>query len=280
MSYGLAWAPDDHLWVVDRGLGRVSIFDTAGVFQRSLRRGNPSFFYPWLGGIDERGFFYDLESASFPERRRFLVRYDPALSPMDTIPLPQHPQGPQTIEIQIEGGISAYTKPFAGSAVWALTQDGGMWVAITDEYRLLRLSPEGDTLRVVTKPFEPVQVSSEERDRVLDGYRGSGVSLSRSQIPDVKPAVQQVLVDDGGNVWVIPVRPGDETGRTAEVFDPDGIYLGEVELPVPIHVLHPVVFRDRALVTVTTDSLEVPFVVRYEIEGAGAGGPIPLSRCP
>jgi hypothetical protein len=267
--YALAWSPDDHLWVVDRGLGRVSIFDTAGVFVTSRRRGNPFFASPWPGGIDERGHFYDLESAPFPERRKFLVRYDSALSPMDTIRLPQHPKGPQTIEIQVEGGITTYSKPFAGSAVWSLTQDGGMWVAITDEYRLLRLSPNGDTLRVVTKPFHPVQVTSEERDRVVDGYRRAGRSLSRSQIPDVKPAVGQVLVDDRGNVWVIPVRPGEDTGRFAEVFDPDGVYLGEVELPVPILVRHPVAFREGVLATVTTDSLEVPFVVRFEIRGYG-----------
>lgn len=268
--YALAWASDDRLWVVDRGLGRVSVFDTAGVFIESLRRGNSFFAYPWPGGVDEDGFFYDLESSGGPEGGRYLVRFDSLLQAVDTIQLPQHPDGPQVIQVQSGPGVATYSKPFAGTVGWILTRDGGMWVAITDEYKLLRLSRSGDTLRVVTKLFEPVPVTGEEREEVLRGYRGRGVDLSVFQVPDFKPAIAGLFLDDEENIWVIPVREGDRTGHVAEVFDGSGLYLGEVELPVRLLGALPVVFRDGALATVATDTLDVPFVVRFEI-GEGSG---------
>ena len=267
--YALALNPANQLWVVDRGLGRVSIFDTAGVFLEGRRRGNPFFALPWPGGIDRQGFFYDLESKPGPERSRFLVRYDSLLRAVDTIPLPQHPDGPAEIHVRTEGGVSTYSKPFAGTAEWVLTRDGGMWVAITDQYRLLRISRTGDTLRVITKPFDPVSVTREERDQVLDGYGRSGVDLSAFEIPDSKPAIATLFVDDKDRPWVIPVKPGDRTGSVAEVFDSDGVYLGEVQLPVPLFLRNPVVFRDGMLATVTTDSLGVPFVVQFRIQAGG-----------
>jgi hypothetical protein len=267
--YALEWDPKDRLWIVDRGLGRVSIFDTAGVFLTSRRRGNPYFAYPWPGGIDAEGSFYDLESGPAGEFRRFLVRFDTLLHAVDTIPLPQHPDGPAEIRVSIEGGVATYPKPFAGTARWALTGDGGMWVAITDRYRLLRLSRHGDTLLVATKPFEPVPVTDEERDQVLDGYRRSGVDLSAFEIPDSKPAIATLLVDDVGRPWVIPVRPEDRTGSVAEVFDSTGVFLGEVDLPVSL-LRGPVAFRNGTLATVTEDSLGVPFVVQFRVLGGSS----------
>jgi hypothetical protein len=144
-----------------------------------------------------------------------------------------------------------------------------MWVVITDQYRLLRISRTGDTLRVITKPFDPVSVTREERDQVLDGYRRSGVDLSAFEIPDSKPAIATLFVDDKDRPWVIPVKPGDRTGSVAEVFDSVGVFLGEVQLPVPLLLRNPVVFRDGMLATVTTDSLGVPFVVQFRIQSGG-----------
>ncbi|MBT8398175.1 MAG: hypothetical protein KJN92_14480, partial [Gemmatimonadetes bacterium] len=145
-----------------------------------------------------------------------------------------------------------------------------LWVAITDQYRLLRLSPGGDTLRVVTKPFDPVPVTAEERDRALDGLRDVGAQVSRFDVPDSKPAIADLFVDDEDHAWVVPVLPGDLTGSMAEVFDAEGVFLGRVELPLPLPV-SPVTIQNASLTTVTEDSLGVPYVVQFQIQGRPGG---------
>ena len=74
------------------------------------------FAYPWPGGIDENGFFYDLESGAGADRKNVLVRYDNDLSALDTIPVPEHPDGSPGIQVAIPGGVATYPKPFGGRA--------------------------------------------------------------------------------------------------------------------------------------------------------------------
>ncbi len=222
------------------------------------------------GGIDSEGFFYDLEKSSSPGREEVLVRYDGQFHAVDTIPVPEHPEGSAGIQVPTPRGVATYPKPFAGRAEWALVSDGGMWVAITDQYKLLRLTREGDTLRVVTKPFVPVSVTAEERDERLKGLREVGADLSRFEVPSSKPPIADIFVDDQENAWVIPVLAGDETESIAEVFDSLGVFLGEVQLPLRLPA-SPVIIRDQTLTTITIDSLGVPYVVRFKIQDRSAG---------
>jgi hypothetical protein len=207
---------------------------------------------------------------SGPEGGDFLVRYDSLLNAVDTLPLPEHPAGPAEIQVPVTGGVATYPKPFAGTTAWALTSDGGMWVAITDQYKLLRLSEDMDTVRVATKPFEPVPVPGEERDEILERFRDLGADLSRFAIPDSKPAIANLFVDDRDFAWVIPVLPGDETGSLAQVFDTLGVFLGEVQIPIRVR-FSPVIIRDETLTAVTTDSLGVPYVVQFQIQKKSNG---------
>lgn len=261
----MVWSPDDHLWVVDRGPRRISIFDTTGTFVSSRRRPNSRSFDPWRGGINDFGFFYDLGYRRLGEED-YLVRFDTLLNALDTIPVPRHPDGPQVVEVGTANSRGWYSIPFSGWAIWTLTPDGGMWVAITDQYKLLRLSAAGDTLRVVTKSFDKLPVTAGEKSEAIESFRSRGLNLSPSQIPDFKPAISHILLDDQSNLWVIPRREEDELDRLAQIFDSSGVYLGEVKLPVPIHGRSWTKIRGGTVVTVTTDSLGVPFVVRMEIQ--------------
>jgi hypothetical protein len=146
-----------------------------------------------------------------------------------------------------------------------LAGDGGLWVAITDRYQLLRLGPGGDTLRISWKPFEPLPVRSEEIDEAIEGMDWFRGEIDRSRFPDVKPAIDRILLDDEGNVWVVPLREGEERGRFVQVFDSTGFYLGELDLPIQLLYVRPVVIRDNTMAAVVTDTLDVPYVARLAI---------------
>ena len=56
--------------------------------------------------------------------------------------------------------------------------------------------------------------------------------------PDRYPAASALQVDPEGNLWVEDyVRPGSLDARTWSVFDPSGIWLGEVDLTRGLQVL-------------------------------------------
>lgn len=264
----LLWAPDGRLWTVDQQQGRVSVFDTTGEFVTSHRIEGSHIVFPWPGGIDRFGYFYDVRSEPGTPGENSLVRFDSLLNPLDTLTLPQHPDGPQYFEHVGEDSYTRVGIRFSGSARWVIAGDGGFWVAITDRYQLLRLGPNGDTLRVSWKPFEPLPVRGEEIDAAIermDWFRGK---IDRSRFPDFKPAIDRILLDDEGNVWVVPLREGEERGRFVQVFDSTGLYLGEFDLPIQLIGLRPVVIRENSMVAVVTDSLDVPYVARLAIHKA------------
>lgn len=264
----LLWAPDGRLWTVDQRLGRVSVFDTTGAFVTSHRIEGFYQVFPWPGGIDRRGFFYDVRGQPGPGGENFLVRFDSLLDPLDTLMLPRHPDGPQYFEHTTEDSYTRVGIRFSGSARWVLAADGGLWVAITDRYQLLRLGPTGDTLRVSWKPFKSVPVREEEIDEAIEGMDWFQGEIDRSRFPDFKPAIERILLDDEGNVWVVPLREGEERGRLVQVFDSAGFYLGEFNLPIQLIGLRPVVIRDSTMAAVITDTLDVPYVARLAIHKA------------
>ena len=72
----------------------------------------------------------------------------------------------------------------------------------------------------------------------------------------------------GRFVWVAPFAADDSAAIAFDVFDPEGRYLGAVPTPVTPQRLRPLpVVRGNALYYVTTDELDVPYVVRARIVG-------------
>jgi streptogramin lyase len=151
---GLLWSPEGHLWTVDQRAARVSIFDTAGTFLTSRPLGGTSFYARWPGIVDQHGYFYNI-ARDFTTGRTALIRLDSVFRAVDSIAVPPHPNGPGSV-CKSQGRGSACTSiPYAGSVQWVMTPDGGLWAALTDMYHLVRLGPSGDTLRIVSKAFDP-----------------------------------------------------------------------------------------------------------------------------
>jgi len=272
-AIGMAWSPTGDLWVVDPQNNRISVIDTAGTFLTSHHALGGFVFMPWPGGFDTAGAFYnyapDLSGGAF---RMLLVRFDSALNPIDSI-RPPHYEGPENyFEVVRDEGRSRMRSgvPFSPGLEWQLTPAGDFWAALTGPYELLRLSAAGDTLRRVTRVFEPVPVTGEDVDSAIAGlewFTGQGGKVDRSRIPGVKPALREFFVADDGHLWVaVATRDRADDGYVFDVFDPEGRYLGPLRLPFRLSGYPRPVIRDGIVIGVTEDELEVPFVVRARLE--------------
>ena len=267
---GVAESRNGHLMVVDMQGGRISVFDTAGSFLRGIPLSGGFVIIPWPGGIDSSGYFYN--PIPRPVSGGFewaLLRYDSSMTPLDTL-IPPRPLEQNVFEHVSSRGSMRAGVPFTPSVRWQLTRQGDFWTIHTGTYELFRQAAKGDTIRVVTKPFETVPVTGAEKDSALarlKWFTDQGGKVDRSRIPDIKPAVEWFRVAEDGYLWVNAVQA--DTGaqrRVFEIFDRDGRYLGDVRLPFPLMSYPaPILRRDR-LIGVIQDDAGVPYIVRARIE--------------
>lgn len=254
------------MWVVDPSNNRYSVFDTAGTYVTSHRRQVGGYAVPWTGGFDDRGRLLEATVASGEEGlRRIFVRFDTAFATADTVEVP--PYESESFELESENSYMAASVPFTGSRVSTLDPDGAVWTGVNEDYAFAQVSLAGDTMRVVRKDFEPAPVTSEDREEALerlDWFRQQGGEVDPSRIPDTRPAYRWFAVEPGGHVWVAPIVAGASSGSMLDVFDPEGRYLGRVDAPVAL-TGRGLVFRDDRIYGLTTDELDVTYVVRLRV---------------
>lgn len=307
----LELGPHGHLWVADPSNGRVSVIDTAGILRRELRIPGGFVIIPWPGGFDRAGRYYvPVPRQSDDGFGMALLRYGPDLAAgagagrgsdpaggaeagtaaaeaataatgvasvvVDTLEVPEDPVERDRFELRSDRGVMMSTVPFTPTFRWALSPEGRIWAMFTGEYRLLELSPAGDTLRTITRAFEPLPVTDQDVERAiadLAWFTEQGGKVDRSRFPETKPATDSFFFDDQGNLWVFPVTPAGRERTLVDVFDPRGRYLGRVDLPFRLRDVPAPLVRGGTLYGVTESELEVPFVVRARIEKPG--GPPP-----
>jgi len=266
-AIGLAWDRSGHLWVVDQQNARYIVFDTAGARLAEHRRPVSGFFtWQWAGTITGAGEVIEITGARrTDEFRHVAVRLDSMLAVTDTLRLP-HWKGP-VFEIRREGMHASYSVPFAPSLVWRLDPRGYIWSSITDRYRIVQQSLRGDTVRIIEREVEPVPVTGAEKDSGIARLRSfvqQGGVVDRSRIPDVKPPIERLWLDDLGYLWTRRSQTEGARSTLLDVFDPDGRYLGEVRAPLALQI---VLVRGAALYATATGEEDVPVIVRFRIRG-------------
>jgi len=266
---GVAQTRDGRLMVVDQQGARISVFDTAGTFLGSYPISGGFVIFPWPGGMDTAGYLYHV--VPFPGQvfRVALVRFDSVMTPLDTL-IPPEFKEPDFFEHRSGESTMRYSVPYAPSLRWRLTRQGDFWFVLTGSYELFRMSARGDTIRRVTKPFQRVPVTSDEKDSAVVGLKSftdQGGTVDRGRIPDVKPAVQDFQVAEDGYLWVNVVQADTAMqGRVFEIFDPEGRFLGVVRLSFELSSYPAPVLRGDHLIAMTQDENGVPYIVRARIE--------------
>lgn len=151
-----------------------------------------------------------------------------------------------------------------------VSPSGGFWRANSASYRLARIDEGGDTLLVIEAGVPVLPVTDEDRSSYVEAMVENRPELRRdaeevaSLMPDVKPILQRIFVDDEGRLRVQRVTPAD-----APVFydrySEDGDYLGSVRFAFTptrgvLWVQH------GSIYSWVTDEMDVPYVVRAPLQ--------------
>lgn len=260
---GMTLGPAGELWIVDVGRARYVVYDTTGALIREFPRQILGWDWPWDGGFRNDGAFCDPGTIGDHDVHDVMLclreQYN-ELVPIDTMSLP-------TVEssfLMAEGpnGPYAVSIPHARRREARLT-GGRLWIGFTDRYRLSG-GAGSDARHVIERRMGPVPMSAPERSTIVDSLRNLGVS--GSQIADKLDPNRQVFEtfteDDSNRMWVLrdPYGPGVEL----DVYDAAGSLLGTVHADLAASPRPAIV--GNVIWGVRTDELDVPVIVRQEVE--------------
>jgi hypothetical protein len=272
---GIVFADNGELWVRDAANGRFSVFNAEGDF---LHAWPASFCWSqgtWMPKVAP-GRLVDFDCVVRPgaggaERLTVLVGYRTDRSGVDTLRTRpdcdvENLSEAATWITRTDRSTSYRQIPYAPRAESAFGPSGEDWCASnSSRYDVLRHGVNGDTVRV-TRTLPPIPVTAGERDSLIadiDSRGPTGVDFSR--IPQVKPAIERLVVDDDGRLWVRRSDPA--LGLVFDLFGPRGEMLATVTLGrIRTAVWSPFVVRGDDVYLVLLGEDDVPQVGRFTIQ--------------
>ncbi len=179
---------------------------------------------------------------------------------------------------------------YSPEPTWDISDEGKLYFAINDDYRVKAFTAGGELERIITKPFEKAPVTERDKEAMLGfmerAWKDAGVpAQALEQLRNVVhfgehfPAFASVVAGPAGTIWVQHIKttadlsddeyesfnPIEDTGGSEwDVFDAAGRYLGVVEMP---HRFTPRLIRGERIYGVWRDELDVQYVTRLRVIG-------------
>jgi len=285
----------DRVVIPDLGNRRVNLYELdgepAGSFPISIESGVPA-----VWSIDESGRMMaqlrglNLRGMAALEEGDPIVVYDTAGTVVDTVAL--LPKG------QMLAGLSEQQFSmmiFAPEPVWDLAEDGSIYYALNDQFNVMVNDPEGNLTRIIRKEVTKKPVEESDQNAILgllrDQWEIAGVPPAQIEqlmtgigFADTYPAFANFVVEPDGVLWVqriqsardmaeaageeeVEFNPQDVGSPEWEVYDPEGRFLGVVNLP---ERFRPVLVMGDEMYGIGTDELDVQYVVRLRVNRPGA----------
>jgi hypothetical protein len=104
-------------------------------------------------------------------------------------------------------------------------------------YEIFVYNLEGDLLKKISKEYEPVEISGEERAEIRSiikkGIENPNTPLYGKEYNILKywPPFQYLFTDDDGQLFVMTYEEGEDSGHYLyDIFNPDGLFIGRVSL--------------------------------------------------
>ena len=261
----MAWDGMERLWVADFD-GRYHVFDATGTFRKTVRpffRYFMRFQHPLVW--EAAGTLVEEVNG---EGMVLYLRVDTLGHLVDTaavIPTLEYQRALQDVRIlptwESMRFVNAHYMP---EARWSLASDGTTWSAVSGQLRLVQTTPGGDTIRIVETSHRPAEFDDADRAVIAEGLKEAGIS--RDDIELARPVVDAIHVMDDGHILVGIVEKVGEAGSTFDVFDPEGFFLGTIDLGFAIPKSNIPAIVGDTIIAVTPGDLDLPYLVRATIQ--------------
>ena len=299
---GILLSGDTLLWIHDARQRAIIGVDPAGQEVRRFINPVMRYGYIWAGAFDDRGRYWgpithrDDEPGYPPPpglsswaERHYYKSYELESGATDSVYVGG--SGFRSYAYPTSTGWGFLPLRFEPSRLTAVNPSGGFWNAYTPWYRIARTGESGDTLVVIESGLPAQRVTDEDRSayvesivRDMPGLRREAEGLA-ALMPDTKPVLQGLSVDDEGRLWVERVTPEDAPALY-DLYSQAGDYLGSVRLAV--EAAGPIRVRHGKIYTWVVDDFDVrtssepphPFGQNYRTEPAGRELVLPRRATP
>jgi hypothetical protein len=269
---------DTVLWIKEHSKWQMMKMSTGGRVLDAVPIEELRHAYVWSGTVDKAGVFWNPWSeARTPDGQSrtagvvagaadlYFVGHDRAADHRDTLYV-----GSTTFQTYVTrlGNRSQYSPiPFRAGLASRIDPAGGFWKAETQSYRVVRHDAQGDTVVVVDVAVEPLPVTATDRRKYVEGRTRSSPEMRKSAesiaalMPETKPVIVGLVVDDIGRVWVRR-NVADGADARFDIFDREGEHVGSIAVGFDPSLHLPMLVRDDRMYALTLDSLGVPVVAR------------------
>jgi hypothetical protein len=269
---GLIAVRAGRLIVHDPQASRVSVFDTSGTFVRSWIGACCYWYRPF---VDTRGRLAIPTEPPDGASRAFL-RFDTLGTMLDTLLVPSVPSAERWTFREGKNIVMSTNIPFTAKGEVALYPDGRVAHGWSGAYRVAVGGENGrDTTRVFGRAWTAEPLADGRRDKTYDVLMKQfaknlevdeatmRLQFEKGSIPGTLPSFTGISIDGRGNTWMHVDE--DSTRTRFDVFDPSGVYLGPVAVPVFVRVFGSAWGSDAMYVRKDTDE-GYPRILRFRIE--------------
>jgi hypothetical protein len=246
--YATAWRPDGRLTVYDPAGSKLVVFDSAGTTMED-EPVEPAFTAALAGGarsiqLDGSGLLLAEPGASFrgegPHRVHVVVRGGLVGTGVDTLLRSDVP-------VVTVPGAAPLTAPGWQVPLGAMHGDSILVLAGDSPEYLVRVYRRGRLSHVICRNVEPLPFTTQEAEPLEEDVPETvSTAMAEAERPPSPAVLGRLAIDDERRLWVQRDRPRSLSGLDVvigrpgalfDVFDDDGVYLGEVRLPENVRFL-------------------------------------------
>lgn len=276
---GILLSGDTLLWIHDTRQWTIIGVDPIGAEIRRFVNPVMSFGPIWDGVFDHRGRYWRTtihgeDDPGFPpppglsswSERWYYKSYDLSSGATDSVYVGE--ASFRSYAYSTPAGWGFLPLPHEATELIEVNPSGGFWRAHTGSYRIVRTGEGGDTLVVIEAGLPIQRVTDEDRTAYAESIIDDRPDLRREAeevaavMPDIKPILDGLFVDDEGRLWVERVTPRDAPAFY-DRYSEDGGYLGSVRLA--FEAAGPIWVQHGSIYTWVVDEFEVPYVVRASV---------------
>lgn len=255
LPISLALLPGNKIVVNDMGQRKLLFFDKGGNYLEQISLADKFLF---LGPvITADGQMIAMHTVPSEKPETFLNKFSPQLDPILTF-TSVHIERPPVADIFVAFHMSRL--------MWNVTPDGRViWADIKDPaYLLHEHDLQGELIRKITKEFDPIPVTAEDRERLLDKAFGDNPARDQWDVrfPDIFPPLRGISCDDEGRLFVRRYeREENGPGELYDIFDEDRRYVASQRFS-----MNPLIWKKGFMYAIEEDAEGFKMVKRYKVE--------------
>ncbi|UCE41652.1 MAG: 6-bladed beta-propeller [Candidatus Aminicenantes bacterium] len=253
MPISLFLSRQNQIIVNDMGQRKVQYFDMKGNYLKEFSIADKFLFFgPMVTSSGDL-----IVSYTIPQEKPVTVlqKLDPEFQSILTF---------TSLSMDTPPVLNIFVARSLSSLRWSMTENEEIiWADIKNsEYELRFHDADGKLKRIITREYDPISITSDDKDRLMEETFGNNPTDQWDiRFPDHYPPFSGFSFDDLGHLFVKRYeKETHEKGGLYDIFDAEGKYIAQTRLK-----MNPMIWKKGHMYTIEDDEEELKVVKRYKV---------------